>query len=122
MPCQVTISDGTDTAVFDISMSQFSLAFDQVAGGDAILRFLDGSAAKQTRWKKKALTLSCADDAPSGLLDLDYSENNANGGNLDVTVQRGSDSYAFTCVSLGPQESWDYKQGEASWTMVLEEA
>ena len=122
MPCQVTISDGTNTATFDISMSAFALAFAPVPGGDVILRYLDGGAAKQTRWTKRSLTLSGADDAPSGLMDLDYSEDNANGGTLDVTVQRGADSFSFTCVSLGPQESWDYKQGEASWTLTMEEA
>lgn len=115
MPCSVTINDGTTVAVMDMSLRRFSLAHAPVGGGASILRFLDGGAAIQTRWSKQALTLTGTDNAPSDLLDIDYTQE------LAVDVERGSDSFSYTCVSVGVQETWDYAQGQANWTLALEE-
>jgi hypothetical protein len=115
MPCQITIDDGTTEIILDNTQLSFALRMEPVEGGASIVRFLDGGAAKQTRWAKTRLSVSGSDKAPSGLLDLDYSLP------LDVEVLRGGDTLTFTCIAVGVEEGWLYSDGKAEWELVMEE-
>lgn len=123
MTCVVTINDGTNTVTMDDQVTSLDIDYATLSGGGGILRFLDGSAAKQQRWMKEGITVSGEGRVPQGIRQrdpggeggLDYSQN------LTVTITTGLGSDVYTCVSNGPQENWRGFQGRVSWTLAMEE-
>ncbi len=115
MTCVVTIADGINPPVVMQGTPALAVAYQTLAEGGAILRFLDGSAAKQQRWYKEQITVSGSDRVPPGLTDLDYTQV------LTLTVDTPVGTDIRTTYSMGPSENWDLRQGTVGWSIVLEE-
>lgn len=112
--CSISVNDGTLTVLMQ-NIPENEIAFGNVSGGGALLRFLDGAGKPQRRWRKKTITISGQDYKPAGLDALDFDQTLT----VEVTTGLGTDTYQ--CMSLGPSEDWNLNGGTVNWTMLLEE-
>lgn len=114
MTCRITVSDGVDTAVME-NANALGIAFAPVQEGGSLLRFLDGSLAKQQRWYKETYTVTGEGRVPPELRALSYT------GQLTITVETGLGTDVYTAMSMGPTENWNLTGGTISWSLVAEQ-
>lgn len=115
MTCRITVNDGANPPVVMDGIPNLGISFATIQGGGAILRFLDGTAARQYRWRKETYTISGDNTTPAGLRSLVYN------GVLTITVETGLGTQVYTGYSMGPDEDWNMTGGQVSWSLVVEE-
>ncbi len=94
-------------------MAQLSLTWaDDPISGATVQRLCDGSAVKQSAWRKRRLTLSATGLVPSGLQALNWA--------LPVSLS-GPRLTPLTGFSDGPQERFDHFAAMWSWQLTIEE-
>ena len=112
--CKISVDDGTNVVIIE-GVPEQNVAYAPIAGGGSILRFLDGSAAKQQRWYKEQITISGEDRSPQGLRQLLFDQR------LTLTIVTSLGMDVYTGYSLGVSETWGLTSGKANWSMVFEE-
>lgn len=118
----ITINDGTTSVDVELeAASKIRLKRSPVAGGSEIVRFLDGSAIKQSNrpTPKMRFSLECTGWKPPGIDGIDYRAN------ITLTVPdyddvSGKKSYAVLAVSE-PSYDWDVYAANWTWTIEFEE-
>lgn len=83
-------------------------------GGATTHRLSDGSAARQTVWRKRRVRFSGNGWVPPTLSAVDWS--------APVTVEGHMLDGPITGYSDGPEESFDPAQATWSWSFTLEES
>ena len=83
-------------------------------GGATTHRLSDGSAARQTVWRKRRVRISGTGWKPPSLSAVDWSG--------PVTIAGQNLAEPVTGFSDGPEESFDQQRAEWRWTLTLEEA
>lgn len=117
MTCRITVDDGVAAPVVLENDPSLIISHEPLEEGGSILRFLDGSAAKQDRWLKYRRDISGERKLPTGLQALSIT------GPLTVTVETGLGTSIYTCLSArGASEEWDLYGGSVGWSMDLEDA
>lgn len=123
MNSQITIDDGTTSINIDgVATLGLRQEFEEVPGGSRIIRFLDGSAIKQSNRPtlKRRITITGDGWVPPELLTIDFNVE------LTITIQDYSDpsgvlDYTVLAESV-PRETWNVNTANISWSCVFEES
>lgn len=112
--CRLLIDNGSEQLDLQ-SSADLSIQFATVTSGGSILRFLDGSARRQSRYRKQQITISGAAYLPLGITEYDFD------GQLTVRIENPFGDQTLTCLAPGWRDTWNYRAGESSWELTLVE-
>ena len=112
--CRLLIHNGSEYLNLQ-SSADINIQFADIATGGSILRFRDGSARRQSRYRKQQITINGTADAPPGITDFDFD------GPLTVLIKDPFGEQTLTCLAHGWRDTWDYRAGKSGWELTLVE-